>query len=157
RSVGAGLAYNTTLGAGASVFWEHRNLFGNGENLHVAAGVAQKQMGLTATFRRPDIFARGLDYLSTAEVVKQTTDAYDSRRGRIYTGFEERALAPPWPFGGGLLFDPTILTKTDRPENYLLFGTPGYIRRDTSNNLLDPTTGTRSSVTVTPYHSLLGR
>src|SRR6185437_15296690 len=49
------------------------------------------------------------------------------------------------------------LTQTSRNQNYLLLGTPLYVRRDTTDDLLDPTVGTRTTVTATPYHGLIGR
>ena len=42
RSIGVGLAYNTSQGFGARAFWENRNLFGNAENLRLSAEVGQQ-------------------------------------------------------------------------------------------------------------------
>jgi translocation and assembly module TamA len=47
--------------------------------------------------------------------------------------------------------------ETDRSEHYVLLGVPVYLRRDTTDDLLDPTIGSRQTLTVTPYHSLSGR
>jgi translocation and assembly module TamA len=41
-------------------------------------------------------------------------------------------------------------------QSYSLAGVPLYIRRDTTNDLLNPTSGTRASATVTPYTSVAG-
>jgi translocation and assembly module TamA len=156
RSVGAGVGYNTNLGLGARAFWQHRNLFGQGENLTLSAGAAQRQLGLAATFRRPDLALRGQDLISSAELLREHTDAYISQRARVYAGLEERQFSP-YTLGGGLLLDRAHLTDSDRDEDYLLLGTPVYLRRDTTDSLLDPTLGSRSTLTLTPYHSLSGR
>jgi translocation and assembly module TamA len=156
RSIGAGVGYNTNLGVGARAFWEHRNLFGQGENLTVSAGVAQRQLGLATTFRRPDLMLRGQDLISSAELLREHTDAYISERVRVYAGLEERQF-PPYTLGGGALLDRAHLTDSNRNEDYLLLGAPIYLRRDTTDSLLDPTLGSRSTLTLTPYHSLSGR
>jgi translocation and assembly module TamA len=156
RSVGAGVGYNTTIGLGARAFWEHRNLFGEGEDLRLSAGAAQKQVGVAANFRKPDFLVRRQDLVTDAELLHETTDAYKSRRERAYVGLEEHML-PPYTLGGGVSLERAYLTETSRDENYLLLGTPLFARRDTTDDLLDPTIGTRTTLSATPYHGLVGR
>ena len=156
RSVGAGVGYNTNLGFGARAFWQTRNLFGEGESLKLSAGAAQKQLGVAAEFRRPDLFTRKLDLLADAELLHETTDAYKSRRWRGYIGLEDVKWSP-YTLGGGVSLERAYLTETSHDENYLLLGTPFYVRRDTTDDLLEPTRGTRSTLSLTPYHGLLVR
>jgi translocation and assembly module TamA len=156
HSVGAGVGYNTNYRAGVRGFWEDRNLLGSAEALRLSAGVAQRQIGGAANFRRPDLEWNGFDFVSNVELLRQETDAYNSRRAAFYAGGEAR-MFQPYVFGGGLLVEGAKLT-TDEPgrdEDYLLLGLPLYGRRDTTDNLLDPTKGSRLSLTVTPYHSLM--
>ncbi|MGH7090578.1 MAG: autotransporter assembly complex protein TamA, partial [Stellaceae bacterium] len=157
HSVGIGAGYNTNIGLGANTFWEDRNLFGNAEDLRLSAGAAQRQVGLAATFRRPDLLVRKQDLLADAELLTQHTDAYNSRRARTYVGLEELML-PPYILGGGISLERAYIkdTSTQQNENYLLLGTPLYFRRDTTDDLLNPTVGTRLSLTTTPYLGLLG-
>ena len=154
RSVGAGVGYNTNLGLGASTFWEDRNLFGEGEDLRFTAGAAQKQLGVGADFRRPDFLGRKIDLVANAGLLQESTPAYDSRRRRGYIGLED-LVHPPYTLGGGVSIERAYLAETTRDENYLLIGLPFYLLRDTSNDLLNPTTGTRTTFTFTPYHGLL--
>src|SRR5258708_2897187 len=42
RTIGVGLAYNTSQGAGARAFWENPNLFGNAESPPIAAPAGQQ-------------------------------------------------------------------------------------------------------------------
>jgi translocation and assembly module TamA len=154
HSVGAGVGYNTNIGAGTRAFWEDRNLFGEGEDLRLSAGAAQRQLGVAANFRRPDFLVRKQDLVTDAELLHETTDAYRSRRERFYVGVEEQRWEH-YTVGAGMSLERAYLTETSRDENYLLLGTPLFVRRDTTNDLLDPTKGTRGTVTVTPYHGLL--
>jgi translocation and assembly module TamA len=66
-------------------------------------------------------------------------------------------MFPPYTLGGGVSIERAYLTETSRDENYLLLGTPLYARRDTTDDLLDPSKGTRTDISATPYHGLLGR
>ena len=156
RSISTGVGYNTEIGLGARASWEHRNLFGNGEDLHFSAGAAQRQLGVAANFRRPDFLVRKQDLVTDAELLHEKTDAYSSRRERAYIGVEELRWTH-YTVGAGVSLERAYLTETTRDENYLLLGTPVFVRRDTTNDLLDPTEGTRATVTVTPYHGLLAR
>jgi translocation and assembly module TamA len=90
RTLGAGLAYNTSQGPAARVFWENRNLFGNAEYLRVAAEGGQQIAGFRTNFRRPDFLTIDQDLLASAEIVNDTPVAYHSRRGVVLLGLERR-------------------------------------------------------------------
>jgi translocation and assembly module TamA len=158
RSVGAGVAYNTDIGLGAQTFWQHRNLFGEGEQLRATAMVAQLQYGLALDFRKPGFLDNDQDLIANAGLLQQTTDAYDSKRAQIFTGIERRLL-PTLTFDTGFdaerasvhQFSPEVTN-----EDYTLIGWPVVLRHDTSNDLLDPTSGGRQTLTTTPYHAISG-
>jgi translocation and assembly module TamA len=80
RTVGVGLAYNTSQGAGARAFWENRNLFGNAEYLPLSAEVGQQSDAFRANFHRPNFFAIDQEFLAIAEIANDTPVAYHSRR-----------------------------------------------------------------------------
>lgn len=158
RSVGGGLAYSTNLGAGAQAFWEHRNLFGAGERLRVTAGVAQRQQGVSLDFRKPDFLEREQDLVASAGLLHQRTDAFSDRRAQIFGGIE-RPLFPWVTIVTGLDYERANVTQEGdltRNENYSLVGLPVVLRHDGSDNLLDPTTGGRQTLTLTPYHGVSG-
>ena len=164
RTIGAGLAYNTSQGVGARAFWENRNLFGNAEYLRLSAEVGQQIDAFRANFRRPDFLAIDQDFLATAEVANDTPVAYRSRRAIATAGLERR-------FGrwltGGVAFEveqanvvqlanDNAITAAQRTQHYKLVGLPGYIKLDESDNLLNPTTGYRAQLSVTPAHTFSG-
>ncbi|HWI27638.1 MAG TPA: autotransporter assembly complex family protein [Stellaceae bacterium] len=158
RSVGAGVSYNTNLGLGGQAFWEHRNLFGEGERLRATAGVAQRQLGLALDFRKPDFIDPNQALVANAGLLKQTTDAFNSRRAQIFLGVE-RPLLPSLTLVTGLDFERATVHENElglSDENYSLVGLPVVLRRDTTDDLLDPTIGGRQNLTVTPYHAVAG-
>jgi translocation and assembly module TamA len=158
RSIGAGVAYNTDIGLGAQTFWQHRNLFGEGEQLRLTAMVAQLEYGLAGDFRKPGFLDTNQDLIANAGLLQQTTDAYDSRRAQIFNGIERRLL-PTLILDTGFDLERASVQQfspEQSTENYSLIGWPVVLRRDTSNDLLNPTTGTRETLTVTPYHAISG-
>jgi translocation and assembly module TamA len=156
RSIGAGVAYNTTTGVGTQAFWEHRNLFGNAENLRVTASVAQRQLGLALAFRKPDFIERNQDLLANAALLQENTDAYRSLREQTFLGVE-RPLIPSVTLDAGVSFEHANVQSNIFPnEDYTLLGTPFVLRRDTTDDLLDPTVGSRQTLTLIPYHGLSG-
>jgi translocation and assembly module TamA len=156
RSVGAGIAYNTNLGFGGQAFWQHRNLFGEGENLRVTAGAAEKQLALSLAFRKPDFLDRNQDGLANAALLQQKTDAYDARREQIFVGIE-RPIIPSLTIVGGFDFEHADVSRSIiGSETYSLVGLPVVLRHDTTDDLLDPTIGSRQTLTLVPYHSISG-
>jgi translocation and assembly module TamA len=159
RSIGAGVAYNTNIGFGAQAFWEHRNLFGEGEKLRITGGVAQRQLGLAADFTKPDFIDRNQDLVADAGLLQQTTDAYNSRREQLFLGIE-RPLLPSLTLTTGPDFEHANVHQNQvvglANQTYSLVGFPIVLRRDTTDDLLDPTIGGRQTLTVTPYHAVSG-
>ena len=161
RTVGAGLAYNTSQGFGARAFWENRNLFGNAEHLRLSAEAGQQVEAFRANFRRPDFLAVDQDLLATAEIANDNPVAYRSRRALGTAGLERR-------FGrmltGGVAFEiekanVVQLAEIDPrtgSQRYELVGLPAYVKVDTTDNLLNPTTGHRAQLSVTPAHTFSG-
>lgn len=164
RTIGAGIAYNTSQGVGARAFWENRNLFGNAEYLRFSAEVGQQIDAFRANFRRPDFLAVDQDFLATAEIANDTPVAYHSRRALATAGIERR-------FGrlltGGVAFEVekanvvqlanvSSITAAQRTQHYELVGVPAYVKLDDTDNLLNPTTGYRAQLAVTPAHTFSG-
>jgi translocation and assembly module TamA len=161
RTIGAGLAYNTSQGFGARAFWENRNLFGNAENLRLSAEVGQQLDVFRANFRRPDFLAIDQDFLATAEVANDTPVAYNSRRELATAGIERRL--DRWLTGGlSLLAEKANVTQLANvtpmtgTQHYELAGLPAYVKLDETDNLLNPTTGYRAQLNVTPAHTFSG-
>jgi translocation and assembly module TamA len=95
--------------------------------------------------------------VATAELADDTPIAYTSRRERLFSGIERR-FGQMAAAGAGLQFEHANVTEAARQitQAYSLAGVPLFLRRDTSDDLLNPTTGTRASLAVTPYTSVSG-
>ena len=164
RTIGAGLAYNTSEGAGARVFWENRNLFGGAEYLRLALDVGQQKNGVSANFRRPDWLATDQDLVASAEIGDDTPVAYHSRYFRLLNGIERR-FRPDLTLGAAISIEKAnvvqeanlgSLTATQRTQHYSLLGLPLYLKLDRSDDLLNPSRGYRGQSNLIVYRSFSG-
>ena len=155
RSVGAGAFYDSSQGPGGRVFWEHRNLFGGGELLHLEATGGLSQYGALAQFRRPDFLTRNLDLRTEIALTQENVDAYDSKRASAFTGVD-RHFSREITGGAGVEFVQAHVHDDTGSQNYSLVGLPLYVRRDDTDDLLNPTRGTRLGLTTTPFKTVDG-
>ena len=154
RTVSGGLRYSTDSGFGVNGTWENRNLFGGGERLRLNAPIDQDLQMLGASFRKPAFGHREQTLVGEAEIRNELTDAYDQTAGYLAGGLERR-LDGAWrhwwasarvSVEGGQLND-----HLQGRQTYALAGLPLGLRRDTTDDMFNPTRGTRLALTVTPY------
>ena len=150
RSIAVGLNYDTSLGLAGRAYWEHRNLFGDAEKLRTTAETGEKRQALQGDFRKPDVLAVNRDFVATALAENEELDAYNRRRVLFFAGLEQR-FSDIWTGGAGGQVERTHIEESDGTFDYALFGVPLFLRRDATDNLLDPTEGSRQSLSTTPY------
>lgn len=167
RFIGFGANYSTNDGAGGSIYWGHRNLFGGGERLRLQADVSglvenslsETNYSASATFRKPDFLALDQDLLSSLSLTQQyDNDTFDKKAATATVGIERR-LSKTVSVTGGLEIEKSQITDhTDdsSTQDFFLFGPTGSIKRDTSNDLLNPTKGTRLEFAAAAFPEVLG-
>lgn len=156
HSIGLGAYYDTSLGVGARGYWEHRNLFGAGELLRLELNAGQSIYGGLLRFKKPDLFGdRNLSLLSELSLGQENVTAYDRRIARAFAGVDYH-YTPMITAGGGVEALQSHVTDDVRSQDYALIGLPVYVKRDASNDLLNPTRGNREGLTLTPYTSVSG-
>ena len=150
RSVAVGGSYASTEGVAFNASWEHRNLFGEAEDLKFGILVGQEDSALTADFRKPDIFGVNWDLISNITVGKEDAIAYTSDSERTSTGLEYRGFQNI-VIGAGISLEHATITYYELQQRYVLVGIPVYLKRDGTDDLLNPMIGSRESITITPY------
>jgi translocation and assembly module TamA len=159
HAVDFGIAYSTDLGLNFTTGWHHRDLFGNAEQLNITGGV---QLGGNAVhkpgynlgiqFIKPDFLDRDQSLEIDLDAIKQSLEAYDQRA--LLQKIEiDRKLSRQWTVGIGLTGEQEEITQEGVRRNYELIGLPLSVRFDDTNSLLDPTTGIRAALVVTPTQS----
>ena len=154
RTVSGGLQYSTDTGFGVRGAWENRNLFGGGEQLRVTAPISEDSQSLNASFRKPAFGIRDQALVGEAWAINETTDAYDQSALSFAAGLERRFRKDwrNWWASARVSVEAGSLKDNYRGRRtYSLLGFPLSVRRDTTNSLLNPTTGTRVTLEVTPY------
>jgi translocation and assembly module TamA len=151
RSVAVGLNYDTSLGASGRAYWEHRNVFGGAEKLRGTLETGEKRQAVQGDFRKPDVLSTtNRDFVATALAENERLDAYNRRRVLFFSGLEQR-FSDVWTGGAGAQVERTHLEQPEGNLDYTLYGLPLFLRRDGTDNLLDPTEGSRESISTTPY------
>lgn len=155
-----GASYATDLGTGLNASWQHRNLFGNAEQLTLSgafrfggSAAIRPSYDVTARFVKPDFLRRdqALDVKATA--LQRSLKAYD-QTAMIATATISRKLSPHWTVGLGLLGEIAEITQEGMRDTYHLLGLPVTVRYDNTDNPFDATRGIRATVSVTPMQAL---
>jgi translocation and assembly module TamA len=160
RTISAGANFSTDRGVGGDVSWEHRNLFGEQESLAFRAAGDFVEQSLTADFRKPNVGRYEQAALANAAAIRHDTDAYRERTVTTFVGIE-RKFARVWSGRVGPSLDYSVLNDNDDDnageETFLIGGLPASVTRDTTDNALDPTQGTRLTAGLTPSVGTLER
>lgn len=163
RTVSVEAGYSTDLGGRLGARWTHHNVFGNAEELKLAAmatgigGTAQKGLGydLYADFTKPDFGHRNQNFNARIEAVKQKLYSYNQTAFLAKVGLN-RKLNKRWSisaFLGGI--EERIIQQGDR-NNYTMINLPlgaAYDSTDLANPMMSPTHGMKASLSVTPTES----
>ena len=155
RSVSVGGSYDTTEGISANVSWEHRDLFGGGEDLKFTATGGTSDNSLSTIFRLPDVWASNQDFVASLILDDQNYNAYDSIEQKGEVGFE-RHFDPTLSGGVSLEAEHARVNEKVDYRTYVLVGTPVFLKKDGTDDLLNPTRGYRFAVETTPYLRALG-
>ena len=162
HAVDLGASWSTDLGANLNAAWHHRNLFGEAEQLNLTAAVqlggsatASPGAQLGAQFIKPDFLRRDQSLEVNLNLVDQNLVAYDQRALIERIGIT-RKLSPRWSVQAGILAEQEGITQEDVSRTYDFVGLPLSIKYDSTISLLDPVSGMRATVSVTPFQALNG-
>ncbi|MFC7500383.1 BamA/TamA family outer membrane protein [Enterovirga sp. GCM10030262] len=163
RSLTATGGFSTGQGFRLEGAWEHRNLFPPEGSLRVAAVAGTKEQSLGVTFRRSNAGKRDRTLLLTLEAGRRDYPAYEGYTA-LLSGRIARESTPiwhkrwTWAYGAEL-----IATNESRfrrrdfnqpSDTYFIGGLVGQIGYDTSDSLLNPTSGFRLLARANPEVSL---
>ncbi len=154
RSIGVGLSFSTDEGFGGEAFWEHRNFFGAQEKLAFELEVAEIRQELSSTFRKPNYPALEHTLILEASVLAQQSDAFEEQSATTSVGLE-RPLFGSWTGRGDVSLEYSRIDDDEGDRQFLLLGLPLSIWRDSSDDLLNPTEGSRLTFSVAPYGSTI--
>ncbi|HWY95891.1 MAG TPA: BamA/TamA family outer membrane protein [Steroidobacteraceae bacterium] len=181
HAVTVNAAYSTDLGGSGGVTWGDRNVFGNAEQLTVAAsalnlgGSATKAVGYDTSvkFLKPEFGHRDQSLQIAVGAIKQSLQAYDQKA--VTSGVTlTRKLSSVWTASAGIATsNEQVIQETNTPQynsvaptiplyplvtyNYTLVALPLTLSYDSTHlasPLDDPVHGMRDSLSITPTQSL---
>jgi translocation and assembly module TamA len=155
RSVGIGANWSSAEGFGGETFWEHRNYFGGAEHLRLSLAASEIRNAAEASWRDPDWGRRDQDLVTAATLEEQRTAAYSTRTAGVRAGLEW-LLSEQWRAAAGGAVERTYEEEKLRLRQFTLVSIPLQVRRDSSDDLLDPTRGNRMLLTAQPFAEALG-
>jgi translocation and assembly module TamA len=158
RSIGLGVRYRTDEGPGGNVSWEHRNMFGRGEQVAVEADGSFIGAFLLASFRKPDFGRRNQSLLSDVRLAYDDTDAFESKSARARVGLE-RQLGDGMTVALGVSFlgqEVEDKALDEGSESFGLLSLPARFEWDRSDNRLDPSSGGRLRLENEPFVDVIG-
>jgi translocation and assembly module TamA len=155
RSIGAELNFQTDLGFGGRVFWEHRNVFGAGERFRVEAASSLPQQSATVTFAKPDVLRVRQNLLADIAFRRDNLDAYEATS--LGTGVSlEREFSRQLRASLGVAYRYARIQDRDEPEEtFGLLSLPAAVNWDFANDRFNPTRGGTVVATAAPYTDLL--
>ena len=151
RSLAAGISYKTDEGLGVRASWENRNLFGGAEQLGFSATLANYLLSAEGGYLEP-FFVRKDQFLRlSARLADDKPDAYTSRNFKS-TSVIGRKITEGLQLDGGLGFKLSRVTQLEETNRYSYLLFPLSMEYNGSNDLLDPSRGSRLGLKVEPFY-----
>ncbi len=150
RSLKAGLSFASDLGAGATLGWDHRNLFGSGENLESKLFVNKQDQIIDLNFVKPFFQRDDQNLKLDASAKKLVSKAFNSKEVELSAGID-RKINDIWLYGAGLKYSYSNITKAANPGNYSFISVPLFLKRNSKNDIFDATKGTDITFTAEPF------
>lgn len=154
RSVSVGAGYRSDVGVRARIGWEHRNLAGRGEQLALLAEVTEIGYDVESRYKKPDYLRLEQNLILSLRTSLEEPDAFRSR-GAAALGVVERRFPSDWVGSVGVGLKYAEVRQRDEQERFGLFYVPLTADWDRSDDVLDPQTGWRLSLSGAPYRDML--
>ncbi len=156
RSIAIGADYRTDEGPGGDISWEHRNVFGRGEQVKVELDGSFVGSHLIGSFRKPDLWRRDQALIAESELAYDNTDAFNGRSASAKVGLERR-LAKGMTITAGPAFRASEIEDVNGDKDHFgLVSLPVLWQWDRSNDPLNPTKGGRLIAQNEPFVDVTG-
>ncbi len=153
RHIGLGVSYSTDESFGGVAQWGHDNFTGWGDAFSAVAEYSGVVKRATLFYGLPDFWRRNQDLLFSTEIRREDTPGFIEREASFLVRLS-RKVTDLFSYNFGARFEKLLSTKSDHDANFNLLSAPFQARWDTSNRLLNPTSGTVIAYFGTPYQAL---
>lgn len=149
RTIGTSAGYSTAEGIGGEVSWQHRNFMGDGKRLKVTARASEIEQSFAGLLEVPHF--KRLDQTLSFEGVfrRQNTDAFFAHVIEARAGID-RVITKEFALLANVELEYDDVEDATEDQDFFLISFPVGFRWDNSDNLLDPSRGTRASLITAP-------
>ncbi len=148
RSIRLGVNYRSDVGLGGRVSWQHRNLFGGGENLDISFEGSELEYVQQSVFTRHDFLRPRQALVVDVRIAEERPDAYISRNVQSSVALVPRLSRELRLMGGvGYRFGYVEQFESDR---YSILGLLSGVMWDSREDRLDPDEGQVMGLSVVP-------
>lgn len=160
RTIKGGVDYKSDEGPGANLSWEHRNLFGEGEKLYLAASASPIEQYAEAKFDKPFFLSPKQTLTARVKYANEDKEAYKGWNAKAEANLRrDFTLDLSGAIGAGYRHS-VIKEDKSRPweseKEYHFAYIPMELTYDDRDDLLDPTRGFLASLALAPYASVGG-
>ena len=165
RTLSGEAGFSTGQGIRLAGTWQHRNLFPDEGALIVTGVAGTQEQGAGVTFRRSNAGRRDRTFQALANASRTNYDAYEAFTGTLSVRWSYDST-PIWQkpltyaYGAELIGtneDVFDFAENDRDrQTFGIAALPGQVIFDRSDNLLNPTTGYRLKLNLSPEASVSG-
>lgn len=150
RTIGAGLSYSTSEGPGGRLFFEYRNAFHRGERARIDLQGSEIEQAFKFDFNKPLPGFPGSAF-SAFEFSNETTDAFDARTVAVSAGLSRFWLDNHLETRGGVGLETSKVVTATSEDRFYFFSLPLSATWNTEDDLLNPTKGLKTTLSLTPY------
>lgn len=155
RSIFGSVGYDADVKTKFTLGWEHRNMFGRGEQLSTELTYSDISQGLEGTITVPHFYSPKQRLTLTAKFAEETPEAYTVYIGEAGANLK-REITRELSLNGGVNLKFSRLKESENPddEDYALLSFPVSIDYSKRNDQLNPTRGWATGLQVEPFVDL---
>lgn len=135
-----GVGYDTDIGAGVQTSWDHRNLLGRGEHLHLDLNLSAEKQEASAGLRLRHVPGNNQSLRFRLGTKHEDTDAYESMSYQASAHVEWR-LSPHLQTEAGLGYKHAKVEDAESTDTFHLLSVPLRLNWDVRDDVLNPTEG----------------
>lgn len=153
RTLKAGAGYDSDIGPGLILGWQHRNLFHRGEHLDIETQLAEIERNLKGVLKVPHFRRKDQTLTLHSQLSHEIPDAYESTSAEVGIDLS-RALNRKLTAGLGATLEISRVNENEQKNDFGLLYFPISLDYLGSNNPLDPTTGWAMGLKTIPFVDL---
>jgi translocation and assembly module TamA len=153
RSIFGSIGYDADVKTKVTAGWEHRNMFGRGEQLTAEITHSSISKGLNGSLTFPHFLSPKQRLTLTGNLAQETPEAYDVYLGEAGANIK-RELTTHLSANVGTRLKFSRVKEFENPEDFALLSLPVSLDYSARNNPLNPTRGWASGLQIEPFADL---